>query len=140
MVPLQEAVEELRSIEGEQGAGMERMQGMITEVVQVIGAMSAKMSQEEEPGRRRTGRVDEQVEDRLQEMHKVYEKRFHDIAVMIRHIGMSGGGKEMLLSTLRKGREEEESETESGESGAGGRSQSLARMLEEMRRIKVMEE
>eukprot|EP00960_Hanusia_phi_P018073 531506-Hanusia_phi.AAC.1 len=98
------------------------------------------MSQEE-PAGRRTGREEVELEERFQELHRLYEKRFHDIAAMIRHIGMSGGGKDMLLSALRKGRGgEEESETESAESGAGGRSQMFARMLEETRRIKVEEE
>ncbi|KAJ1473780.1 hypothetical protein T484DRAFT_1834909 [Baffinella frigidus] len=120
-----------------QGEDLSRVHGMVREVVQVIGAMSAQLAEAE------SARDGPDGGEAMQELQRVYEARFRDITSMIRHIGVSvraqylsgRGGND---SEPSPGSDEERggraSSRGKGRGGAGGAL--MQRMVDEVRRNK----
>lgn len=101
----------------------ERAQSTVQEVVQVVGAMSQRIA----AGAAGGGDV-ERVHDRVGQLQAIYEARFRDISVMLRHLGMS---------VKTHGAKESDSETQSDVAGGGGVARGVTKTIfEEIRRVK----
>ena len=67
-------------------ASIDRVQGMVREVVHVIGAMSSRLTEQLKTATDPKP-ASPAVASRVEELHMLYEERFKDITAMIRHIG-----------------------------------------------------
>ena len=95
---LQEVIKAVERKAATHEASIDRAQGMVKEVVHVIGAMSARLTEQlgttTDPQH-----APPAVAAKVDELQALYEERFKDITAMIRHIGVTVRAQHLSMST-----------------------------------------
>ena len=118
-------------------ASIDRVQGMVREVVHVIGAMSSRLTEQlrtvTDPKPASPARSQHHlVASRVEELHMLYEERFKDITAMIRHIGGTVRGQ-----SLSKGTGGSEEQAWVGTAGSTVEKVVVQRVMDELRKSRT---
>jgi DNA repair exonuclease SbcCD ATPase subunit len=136
---LQEIVKAVERKTATHEASIDRAQGMVKEVVHVIGAMSARLTEQLGTS------TDPQhappaVASKVDELQALYEERFKDITAMIRHIGVTVRAQHLSMdahSPMRNDAGRGGGAARPGSDDAKLQGSVLEKVMEELRKTKA---